>query len=175
VGRTGISRDWERIYASSAVEYTEPLTSGYDSYRTEILGRMTFIDWNGTGNFPPLGTVIRVWTHHAISSLDSWVFNPTVLLAVEAPAAPMSFNLFHNYPNPFNPSTTISFELPRRTFVSLRIYDILGRELATLVNGTKTAGSYAVQWDASRFASGIYFARLEAGERVLTRKMCLVK
>jgi hypothetical protein len=88
---------------------------------------------------------------------------------------PKSFALSQNYPNPFNPSTTITFDLPGFAFVSLKVYDVLGREVARLVNETKTPGGHSVKWDASDFPSGIYFARLEAAGRLLTRKMCLVK
>ncbi len=181
VGRTGVSRDWERIYASSAVAYTEPLTTGVDASATEILGRMTFIDWNGTGYFPPPGTVIRVWTRHALSSSDSWTFNPTDLLAaVEAPVVPISFNLNQNYPNPFNPSTRISFTIPLLSTVTLKVYNILGQDIATVFEGRLSAGTYTQQWDGKNrkgisVSSGVYFYRLQAGSFVQTKKMIFLK
>jgi hypothetical protein len=93
----------------------------------------------------------------------------------QRPSFPINFTLYQNFPNPFNPSTTITFDLPASAFVTLKVYDVLGREVSRLVNETKTPGSHAVKWDASQFPSGIYFARLEVAGRVLARKMCLVK
>jgi len=88
---------------------------------------------------------------------------------------PTEFNLEQNYPNPFNPSTTIKYGIPERTFVELRIYDILGREVEVLVNEEKEAGYYKVNYDAAKLASGIYIYRLQAGSFVETKKMVLMK
>jgi hypothetical protein len=84
------------------------------------------------------------------------------------------FNLSPNYPNPFNPATTIQYSVPGTQHVSLKIYDVLGREVATLVNEVKQPGYYAVTWDASGCSSGVYFYRLEAGKYVDTNKMILL-
>jgi hypothetical protein len=88
---------------------------------------------------------------------------------------PKMYTLLQNYPNPFNPSTYISFTLPYRSQVSLKVYDILGKEVATLVNEVKSAGSYTNQWYASQFASGVYFYRLTAGSFFETKKLLLLK
>jgi len=88
---------------------------------------------------------------------------------------PKQYSLSANYPNPFNPTTKIRYELPKRTKVRLRIYDLLSREVATLVDQEKPAGSYEVRWDASGFASGVYFYRLQAGGFVETKKLVLLK
>jgi hypothetical protein len=85
------------------------------------------------------------------------------------------YRLSQNYPNPFNPSTTISFSIPSRSFVSLKIFDLLGREVATLVSEELTAGSHARQWNASGFPSGMYFYRLQAGAYTATKRLLLVK
>jgi hypothetical protein len=85
------------------------------------------------------------------------------------------YRLFQNYPNPFNPSTTIRYELPRREFVILKIFDLLGREVATLVNEEKQPGSYDVRWSGVGVPSGAYFYRLQAGEYVETRAMLMVR
>jgi len=89
--------------------------------------------------------------------------------------APNSFALVQNYPNPFNPSTTIEFALPKSAFVTLRVYDLLGRQVGELVNEKLGPGNYRTQWDASGFASGVYFYRLTAGDFVQTRKLLLLK
>ncbi len=88
---------------------------------------------------------------------------------------PTKFALMQNYPNPFNPTTTIAYELPTRAKVLLKVYDMLGREVATLVNGEQTAGRYAQPFNASGLSSGVYFYRLQAGNFVETKKMMLVK
>ncbi|MCX7985181.1 MAG: T9SS type A sorting domain-containing protein [Bacteroidetes bacterium] len=88
---------------------------------------------------------------------------------------PTKVVLFQNYPNPFNPTTTIQFTVPTRTFVTLKIYDILGREIATLVNERKEPGSYSVDWDAKELGSGVYFYRLQTETFNQTRKLLLIK
>jgi hypothetical protein len=88
---------------------------------------------------------------------------------------PNSYNLAQNYPNPFNPSTTISWQLPVGSHQTLKVYDVLGNEVATLVDKFKEAGRYEITFDASDLSSGIYFYRLQAGDYVQTRKMILLK
>jgi hypothetical protein len=90
-------------------------------------------------------------------------------------ASPVTYQLGQNYPNPFNPRTTLQFQVPRRSFVSLKVFDLLGRELATLLNEERLAGTYKVTWDASKLPSGVYFYRLRAGDFVETKKMVLAK
>jgi len=85
------------------------------------------------------------------------------------------FRLAQNYPNPFNPTTNITYVLPKTENVSLKVYDVLGREVATLVNEVKPAGAYTVPFNASNLASGVYFYKLQAGSFVQTKKMMLVK
>ncbi len=88
---------------------------------------------------------------------------------------PGTFELAQNYPNPFNPVTNFRFRISDFGLVSLKIYDVLGREIAILMNEQKPPGKYQVQWDASGFPSGIYFYRLKAGEFSEVRKMLLAK
>ncbi|HUI30987.1 MAG TPA: T9SS type A sorting domain-containing protein [Candidatus Acidoferrales bacterium] len=85
------------------------------------------------------------------------------------------FSLNQNYPNPFNPSTVISYQLPVNSQVTLKVYDVLGREVATLVNARQTPGEHSVTFDARNLPSGIYFYRISAGGYTATRKMLLVK
>jgi predicted phosphodiesterase len=85
------------------------------------------------------------------------------------------FRLDQNYPNPFNPSTMIKYELPTSGHVKLKIYDVLGREVATLVNAVKQPGTYTVQWNANGVASGLYFYRLQTGRFSTVQKMLLVR
>jgi hypothetical protein len=93
----------------------------------------------------------------------------------EEEVVPVRYELAQNYPNPFNPSTTISFALPKQSQVLLKVYNMLGQEVTTLVDETMEAGSHRVVFDASSIASGVYFYRLTAGEYVQTKKMILMK
>jgi hypothetical protein len=89
--------------------------------------------------------------------------------------APNRFELVQNYPNPFNPSTTIQFALPQSTFVTLKVFNALGQEVSTLVNGFTESGFHSINFDASNLNSGIYFYKLDAGQYSDVRKMTLIK
>ncbi|MBS1492025.1 MAG: T9SS type A sorting domain-containing protein [Bacteroidetes bacterium] len=89
--------------------------------------------------------------------------------------APKNFALSQNYPNPFNPSTIIKYELPLEAFVTLKVYDMIGKEVANLVSESKASGYYTVKFDASKLSSGIYFYKLQAGDFVAVKKLMLVK
>jgi hypothetical protein len=99
-------------------------------------------------------------------------YSPVVEVEV---GIPEQFELFQNYPNPFNPSTVISYQLPVNSIVTLKVYDLLGREVATLVDEYKPAGRYEVEFDAGNLASGSYFYKLQAGEFIETKKLILMK
>ena len=88
---------------------------------------------------------------------------------------PLEYNLYNNYPNPFNPSTSIKFDIPKAGFVSLKVYDVTGREVATLVNEVLQPSRYNVEWNGSQFSSGVYFYRIQAGDFVKVQKMILTK
>jgi len=88
---------------------------------------------------------------------------------------PEIFSLFQNYPNPFNPTTTIKYQIPEISIVTLKVYDVLGSEVATLVNEKRLAGTYEVEFDGNGLLSGIYFYHLRAGSFVETKKMILIK
>jgi len=121
------------------------------------------------------------------TNASGWVLLPNADLIVHAfitgqtvgvderEGLPVEFALHQNYPNPFNPSTTFSFTIPHSSFVILRVFDLLGREVATLVNQVKEPGRYTVSWDAANAASGVYFYKLVAGAYTSTQKMLLMK
>ena len=88
---------------------------------------------------------------------------------------PENFVLMQNYPNPFNPSTIISYQLPSNCYVSLKVFDVLGRQVETLVNGLQSAGIYSVKFNAANFPSGVYFYRLDAGTYHDNKKLLLLK
>ncbi len=96
-------------------------------------------------------------------------------ISEETSLQPSEFNLEQNYPNPFNPSTKISWQSPTGTHQTLKVYDVLGNEVATLVNEEKPAGSYEVEFNASQLSSGVYFYKLTAGSFTDTKKMILLR
>ncbi len=101
--------------------------------------------------------------------------DPTGVIEVAPPNLPAHYRLEQNYPNPFNPVTTIRFDLPNRSTVILRVVNILGQTVATLVDGDLPAGSFATEFDAADFASGVYFYKLQTNDFEMTRKMVLLK
>ena len=88
---------------------------------------------------------------------------------------PDVYSLSQNYPNPFNPVTQIKFDIAKQGLTKLKIFDVLGREITTLVNDVKTPGSYIVDFDASKLASGVYFYRFESGTFMKVKRMVLIK
>jgi hypothetical protein len=102
--------------------------------------------------------------------------SPLITLDANPPhRIPSEFTLNHNYPNPFNPTTTIAFDVPRFARVALKVFNALGEEVATLVDEERQPGNYSVVWDASSAASGTYLVRLMADGHAITQKMMLVK
>jgi len=111
-----------------------------------------------------------------VSDISDGVFTIDIITGLETEEGiPSEFDLSQNYPNPFNPATTITYSIPKESQVSLKIYDIMGREVAELVSGKQSAGSYNAEFDAASFASGTYFYKLTAGEFVSVKKMVLLK
>jgi hypothetical protein len=88
---------------------------------------------------------------------------------------PVTYKLSQNYPNPFNPTTNIKYSIPKESLVSLKVFDILGREVANLVDLKQTAGSYEINFNASKLASGVYLYKIDTGDFVQTKKMQLIK
>ncbi|MFN0156705.1 MAG: T9SS type A sorting domain-containing protein [Bacteroidota bacterium] len=112
---------------------------------------------------------------------DEWTFSPNFLVYVTPPShvpdetRPRVLQLFQNYPNPFNPSTTISFSLSHSEEVTVKVYDIIGNEIATLAGGAYAAGDHAVEWNASGNSSGIYLVVLTTSQQSIMRKVVLMK
>jgi hypothetical protein len=123
------------------------------------------------------GKLWPFWMDNYSGHLQAWTTSVDVVTGVEPTSGELaeSFSLSQNYPNPFNPSTNIGFRIQVSGFTSLRVYDVLGREVATLVNEELPAGEYTRTWDATGHASGVYFYRLAADGFVQTRKLVLTK
>jgi hypothetical protein len=85
------------------------------------------------------------------------------------------FIIHQNFPNPFNPTTTIKYHIPELCFVTINIYDVLGNEITTLVNEERPAGAYTIQFDSNGLSSGTYFYRIKAGSFIKTKKMVLLR
>ncbi len=147
----------------------------------------TFEFDKGSTGYVRLGDATGIKNEAIIFDAITWKYkgpsSPTVVASISS--VPNQFSLSQNYPNPFNPTTDLRFtigEFPpeadaplAQRFVSLKIYDLLGKEVSTLVRGDLNPGSYSVQWDASRLPSGVYFYRLSAGGFTETKRMLLLK
>lgn len=121
--------------------------------------------------------------NHEADSLDRWCFAPNFVVKIDPATIGIQnggvvaskFTLEQNYPNPFNPSTTIRFSLKQEAFVTLKIFDIAGREVEMLVNGNRKSGEHEISWSASSYPSGIYFYRMTADGQNDEKKMVLIK
>ncbi len=146
--------------------------------------RKSFLD-TLADNFGITGDSVRcVWRSWAYNGIDSLASSSTFVVTLVRSVigvqqissnVPEKFSLYNNYPNPFNPSTTIKFDVAKMQNVKITIYDVLGRAAGVLVNETLQPGTFEVKWDASNFSSGIYYFRMETQTFSDTRKMVLVK
>ena len=116
--------------------------------------------------------------HNNDGTIDDSMVVENQITDVRSPGSgrlPSAFVLHQNYPNPFNPRTKITYDIPKRADVRVKIYDVFGREVAILVDGVQEPGQKSVEWNAPSFASGVYFCKLEADNVILTRKLVLLK
>jgi len=111
----------------------------------------------------------------AVGENKTALIYPIVVSVDDEPIIIDDFELFQNYPNPFNPTTIINYQVPELNYVTIKVYDVLGNEVATLVNDEKSAGSYEVGFDGTNLTSGIYFYQLRAGDYTETKKMILLR
>ena len=151
ISNEGINSNWE-IIGFILGNGTTNIIHSYQFQDNDLLAgnysyRLNQIDNNGTSDY-------------------TYSLNVTIL--------PNQFALYQNYPNPFNPSTTISYDLPSNDFVTLKIYDVLGNEIITLINEEQPAGYHKINFDASALSSGMYFYTLQSGNKILTNKMILL-
>jgi hypothetical protein len=116
----------------------------------------------------------NTWYYHLYAPLTKSILTEVFTSSIANASIVKPF-LSQNYPNPFNPSTTISYQLLAISYVTLRVYDVLGREIETIVNGKQNAGTYSARFNGNKLPSGIYFYRLISGDRSETKKMLLVR
>jgi hypothetical protein len=175
-----------RISSSNSYAQKNVVPLGYYSEWTTFTIPMTSSDWGLTqsGWDSLLADVIEIsiqmdaqWNYYDRSGLDNFSINPnsTDVEPGLFDGIASSYQLNQNYPNPFNPSTKISWQSPVGGWQTLKVYDVLGNEVATLVNEYKPAGNYEVEFDASRLTSGVYLYQMKTGSFIESRKMVLVK
>ncbi len=125
-------------------------------------------------SYVPVSRKMRALTHGSGIWEIKLKASPTAVLNEEA-GIPSSYKLYQNYPNPFNPVTTIKFDIPKNSNVTLKVYDISGKEVSSLINEFRNSGSYSVNFDAGYLSSGVYYYKLQAGNYTETRRMALIK
>ena len=162
---SGNMTDWTQKYTISGMNFVETVTLDVTEYKET-------------------GVYIRFLIHTNESDVSQGWFIDDIQLLVDTSIVlsnkdivhlPMDYNLYQNFPNPFNPVTTIRFDLPDDSQARLTIYNILGQEVLILLDETKLAGTHVIQWNASNVASGIYFYRLETPRKQITKKLVVLK
>ncbi len=166
---------WKEFYLVDSRFKPKPIVGGASSYQGDHISLLAVDNKLYALWMADYSGIYQVWAS---------IFDMNVLSTNESNHEVVeNFNLFQNYPNPFNPSTTIKYSVPnviasgtkQSQFVSLKVYDVLGNEVAALVNEEKSAGTYKIEFDGSALPSGIYFYQLQAGSLVETKKMVLLK
>ncbi len=167
---------------------TETNNQGFEIYKkSEVKSQGS--EWEKIGFVPGFGTTTEPRSYSFIDEnittgiyyfrlkqIDyNGTFSYSDIVKIEFNQLPTKFNVYQNYPNPFNPVTTIKYDIVKAQSVKVTIYDIIGREVATLVNEQQQPGSYEIKWDASNVSSGIYFYQLKTKDYVYTKKMILMK
>ncbi len=187
---------WDYVVVEGSLPGGEwvPLADGYDArlhqpwldvYNAQGLGKKELYkkhNINLLDTFNPGDVILIRFRLSADEFVNGWGWaidnleiQETLTDVDEITELPITFNLEQNYPNPFNPSTTIKFALPSEQNVSIKVFDAIGREVETLISERLTAGYHNVIWNADRFASGVYYYRIQAGEFVSTKKLMLLK
>jgi len=172
-------------YPFSSGKQATAVTIGVDTIYVAVDNEIYYFPLGGTqwqlGYSYPVGTRINFLYFDELLAGTSFglyghigIKNPTAIES-ETEYIPDNYSLEQNFPNPFNPTTTIRFSIPNSEFVSLKIYNVLGKEVANLINENRSAGSYKIYFDGSHLASGVYFYRLRAGKFELTKKLLLIK
>jgi hypothetical protein len=170
----GSSNDWRYYYLliDGASGATVLQTSSANSGQGVDVDYIGDVDGDGRNE-----VVCNQWTDTPDTSW--WTIYPTNGISTgvnqKGYSGPTTFQLRQNYPNPFNPSTTIMYSLPASESVTLKVYDILGREVKTLVDERQSAGNHSVNLNASGLASGVYFYQLQAGRNVQAKKLVVIK
>jgi hypothetical protein len=162
----------------------ETASTPQDSLRALVTAMGVYLTYGRDGNLTVRNESVRVDDPRELARrvvhYAKAMQNPALLSVKEPPAVPHEYRLYQNFPNPFNPNTEIRFDLPEAVNVQLRIFNILGQEVTTLVDELKPAGAYHLTWDSknttgSVVASGVYVYQLKAGNFVDQKKMVLIR
>jgi photosystem II stability/assembly factor-like uncharacterized protein len=166
-------------YSIKAIDFDEIYIGDYNKLYISTNNGDNWYSIPGPSEANGIHSIEKVGEGYLVIASRNGIYKNTTVVSVgennSETAFPSKFFLSQNYPNPFNPKTTIWYAIPTMSFVTFKIYDVLGNEIATLVNEDKSIGNYEVEFNASRLASGIYFYQLQAGEFVETKKMVLMK
>ncbi len=171
---------WVSNDARGTGSYSDLTWYGYDVSTKEMVDSLKWI--NGEADelprgidFSSDGNIAYIGSFSTGTARIQKVVNSGVGVKEIGEGVPSSFELSQNYPNPFNPTTVINFSIPKSDFVSVKVYNTLGQEVAELVNSVKSAGNYEVTFDASNLTSGMYIYKIQSGNFTDTKKMMLLK
>lgn len=169
--------------ATEVNNYGFEVEKAIKNYELRIMNwsKVGFVEGSGTSNAPKEYSFadknITVGKYsYRLKQIDrNGSFSYSKEVSIDVGVRPKVFSLSQNYPNPFNPTTNLRFTISNLQFVTLKVYDVLGQEVASLVNESLSPGNYSVQWDATKSPSGVYFARLVSGGARLVTKMALIR
>lgn len=179
ITKTGFAANWTAVTGATGyfldVATNSTFTNFVNGYNNKDVGNVTTYAVSGLTPNTPHYYRVRAYNSAGVSASSNTI-NVT-LVDIKEDEIPIEFSLEQNYPNPFNPSTTISYQLPTAGYVTLKVYDVLGREVATLVDENQVAGIYNSKFTTQNYGltSGVYFYTLKTGNYVQTNKMILVK
>jgi hypothetical protein len=179
VNSQGVGAGGARIYFGAPIVDTVPKVLLTGEHRGDQYGYYISVlgDINGDGYSEiAVGAPSYPDYNNPLGKIYIYSFASTVGVAdLSHSDLPLTLKLMQNYPNPFNPNTVISYQLSMKSYINLKIYDVVGREIVTLVSKQQSAGTYSVTWNADTFPSGLYFARLSAGNCAKSIKLLLLK
>jgi endonuclease/exonuclease/phosphatase family metal-dependent hydrolase len=162
--------------------YVNPTDPGYTVPSNQPTSKIDYVFIKNTGGLEPFESTVVMKEPYAPGKFCSdhlgvlTSFREGVLHAEDDSfIQPMEIELFQNYPNPFNPTTVIKYQVPELSFVTIKVYDVLGNDVAILVKEEKTAGSYEVRFDGTRLTSGVYFYTMRVNNFIDTKKIMLIK
>ena len=179
---TNVPRQATFVWHSSTLATAYNFQIALDDAFQLIVEDTTLADTSKTVGFALDSTTVFYWRVAGIDSAGLGLYSSmgyfktgAALSVKESDRSPREFALFQNYPNPFNPSTMINYQLPINSRVTLTVYDVIGREVRTIVDSHQSAGNYTIQFDGSALPSGVYYYRLRAGEFTSIKKLILIK